>query len=104
VSHVSQIITPFVRGCWSKQAYPWALLVFWQLLMPGVSFWGHLGGLIAGEAYVRGWLKALVPNQRIFGVRPTLLLFTDDVSAVQTLHWCRCCLSVLQPFISVSLL
>lgn len=45
------------------QVYPWALLVFWQLLMPGVSFWGHLGGLMAGEAYVRGWLKALVPSE-----------------------------------------
>ena len=48
--------------------YPWALLVFWQLLMPGVSFWGHLGGLLAGEAYVRGWLKALMPKQSTFQV------------------------------------
>ena len=53
--------------CWS-QVYPWALLVFWQLLMPGVSFWGHLGGLMAGEAYVRGWLKALMPGQSLFQV------------------------------------
>ena len=50
------------------QVYPWALLVFWQLLMPGVSFWGHLGGLMAGEAYVRGWLKALMPGQSLFQV------------------------------------
>ncbi|CAL5218931.1 g680 [Coccomyxa viridis] len=48
------------------KVYPWALLVFWQLLMPGVSFWGHLGGLMAGEAYVRGWLKALMPSQTLF--------------------------------------
>ena len=54
--------------CSTMQAYPWALLVFWQLLMPGVSFWGHLGGLMAGEAYVRGWLKALIPSQSLFQV------------------------------------
>ena len=48
--------------------YPWALLVFWQLLMPAVSFWGHLGGILAGEAYVRGWLKVLVPSQSLFQV------------------------------------
>ena len=53
--------------CW-WQVYPWALLVFWQLLMPGVSFWGHLGGLMAGEAYVRGWLRALMPSQTLFQV------------------------------------
>ncbi|PNH04958.1 hypothetical protein TSOC_008846 [Tetrabaena socialis] len=29
-------------------AYPWALLVFWQLLMPGVSFLGHLSGVLVG--------------------------------------------------------
>lgn len=75
--------------------YPWALLVFWQLLMPGVSFWGHLGGLIAGEAYVRGWLKALVPSQRIFGVRFRSELFSENLFAVQTLQWCAgaACLS-----------
>ncbi|CAK0779381.1 hypothetical protein CVIRNUC_004759 [Coccomyxa viridis] len=48
------------------KAYPWALLVFWQLLMPAVSFWGHLGGLLAGELFVRGWLKALVPSEGSF--------------------------------------
>ena len=25
--------------------YPWALLLFWQLLMPGASFLGHLCGV-----------------------------------------------------------
>lgn len=27
-------------------AYPWALLVFWQLVMPGASFLGHLCGVL----------------------------------------------------------
>ena len=52
------------------QVYPWALLVFWQLLMPAVSFWGHLGGLLAGELFVRGWLKALVPSEGSFQASP----------------------------------
>ena len=26
--------------------YPWALLIVWQLLMPGVSFLGHLSGVL----------------------------------------------------------
>jgi Rhomboid family len=29
-------------------AYPWALLVFWQLVMPGASFLGHLCGVLVG--------------------------------------------------------
>ena len=52
------------------QVYPWALLVFWQLLMPAVSFWGHLGGLLAGELFTRGWLKALVPSEGSFQASP----------------------------------
>ena len=52
------------------QVYPWALLVFWQLLMPAVSFWGHLGGLLAGELFVRGWLKALMPSEGSFQASP----------------------------------
>ena len=36
------------------QVLPQTLLVLWQLLMPGVSFWGHLSGLLAGERFVRG--------------------------------------------------
>ena len=29
--------------------YPWALLGFWQLLMPGASFLGHLCGVAVGS-------------------------------------------------------
>ncbi len=31
--------------------YPWALLVFWQLLMPQVSFLGHLAGVVVSRVY-----------------------------------------------------
>lgn len=30
--------------------YPWTLLVIWQLIMPGVSFLGHLCGVLVRHA------------------------------------------------------
>lgn len=48
--------------------YPWALLFFWQLLMPGVSFLGHLGGVLAGQAYVWGWLRWLTLSTTAYQV------------------------------------
>lgn len=37
--------------------YPVALLIFIQLMIPGVSFVGHAGGIAAGWLYVRGYLN-----------------------------------------------
>eukprot|EP00884_Botryococcus_braunii_P019360 jgi/Botrbrau1/6107/Bobra.331_2s0004.2 len=45
--------------------YPWALLILWQLLVPGVSFLGHLGGVLGGEALVRGWLRWILPTSGV---------------------------------------
>ena len=53
--------------------YPWALLLFWQLLMPGVSFLGHLGGVLAGQAYAWGWLRWAVPSSTAYQARPLSL-------------------------------
>ncbi|KAK9790544.1 hypothetical protein WJX73_007583 [Symbiochloris irregularis] len=56
------------------KVYPWALLLLWQILLPGVSFLGHLGGILAGEAHVRGLLKYITPStafvQRMEGTWP----------------------------------
>lgn len=30
------------------RVYPWALLVFWQILVPQASFLGHLAGVTVG--------------------------------------------------------
>ena len=50
--------------------YPWALLLLWQLLLPGVSFLGHLGGVMAGEALSRGLLAWCWPSQARLQVGP----------------------------------
>jgi membrane associated rhomboid family serine protease len=36
--------------------YPVVLLVLLQLFLPAVSLFGHLGGLLSGYSYVRGWI------------------------------------------------
>jgi hypothetical protein len=44
------------------KAYPWLLLVIWQLLVPHASFLGHLTGLLLGQLYVVGLLKWAMLN------------------------------------------
>lgn len=46
--------------------YPWTLLVIWQLIMPGVSFLGHLCGVLIGQLYVWGLLRWLTPPSSTF--------------------------------------
>ncbi len=36
-----------------SKLYPWAMLVAMQLILPGVSFEGHLAGLLVGALHVR---------------------------------------------------
>jgi len=38
--------------------YPWALLLFIQLLAPGSSLLGHLSGMLVGYFYCWGWLAS----------------------------------------------
>ncbi len=52
--------------------YPWVLLVVWQLLMPGVSFLGHLGGVAAGQGFVWGLLRWAMPPASAFQARAPL--------------------------------
>jgi membrane associated rhomboid family serine protease len=37
-------------------AYPWALLILLQIMMPGISFIGHLTGILTGVMYIAGLL------------------------------------------------
>ena len=47
-THHSGVSQHSIFGLFSVPArvYPWALLVVWQLLVPQVSFLGHLGGIV----------------------------------------------------------
>eukprot|EP01103_Thecamoeba_quadrilineata_P001481 TRINITY_DN11339_c0_g1_i1.p1 TRINITY_DN11339_c0_g1~~TRINITY_DN11339_c0_g1_i1.p1 ORF type:complete len:301 (-),score=51.05 TRINITY_DN11339_c0_g1_i1:55-957(-) len=50
----------------SSKLYPWILLVLLQILLPKVSFIGHLCGIIMGHLYVWGYLKYVTPSQSFF--------------------------------------
>ncbi|GMI37112.1 hypothetical protein TeGR_g2800 [Tetraparma gracilis] len=50
----------------SSKVYPWALLVALQVLMPDVSFLGHLGGILVGRLAERGGLNALLPHPEYY--------------------------------------
>jgi rhomboid domain-containing protein 1 len=46
----------------SAKLYPWALLAVMQIMMPDVSFLGHLGGILVGLAGTRGLLDFSLPH------------------------------------------
>lgn len=64
--------------------YPWAMLVAMSVLIPGISFLGHLSGLLVGVGFARSPLKRLVPGAAALGPfdarfagRPTFVACTD---------------------------
>ena len=42
--------------------YPWALMLSISLFVPGVSFMGHLAGILVGGAHSSGWLGWCLPG------------------------------------------
>ena len=38
------------------RVYPWALMVLWQLLLPSVSFLGHLTGIVVSARCTESWI------------------------------------------------
>jgi len=46
----------------SSALYPWVLLIVLQFIMPGVSFLGHLSGILVGYLYVYGMLVLFLPS------------------------------------------
>ena len=61
-THLSSVAQRSIFGFFTvpSQWYPLSLLIFLQVLMPSVSFVGHLSGLLAGLTYVRGHLNPLL--------------------------------------------
>jgi len=53
--------------------YPWALLVILQFIMPGISFLGHLSGILSGVLYVYGYLNIfLLSNATLSKIESSL--------------------------------
>jgi membrane associated rhomboid family serine protease len=46
-----------------SRLYPWALLVFCQFIMPGVSLIGHMVGILGAYLYMLGALWILLPSE-----------------------------------------
>ncbi|CAM9823611.1 unnamed protein product [Ascophyllum nodosum] len=42
--------------------YPWVLLVLLSVMIPGISFMGHLSGILVGVMHVYGVTKPLLPS------------------------------------------
>ena len=64
-THLQMVPRRSVFGFFSvpSQYYPVSLLLFLQVIIPSVSFLGHLAGLLAGSAYVNGYLNPLLLRQ-----------------------------------------
>ncbi|KAJ7281189.1 hypothetical protein O6H91_Y365900 [Diphasiastrum complanatum] len=48
--------------------YPWILLIVFQLLMPNVSFLGHISGILSGFAYTFGFFDFLLLSSSTYGL------------------------------------
>ena len=46
----------------SSSAYPWAMLVIMQFLLPHVSFLGHLSGILVGTLQLYGVFDCILPS------------------------------------------
>jgi len=46
--------------------YPWALLLIIQVMMPNVSFIGHLSGIVVAVLMVTGYLGVLLPSSDFY--------------------------------------
>jgi len=57
--------------------YPFAMLIAMQLLLPNISFLGHLAGLLVGALETRGVFACLPPSKRLAG-----RVFSSDARTV----------------------
>ena len=64
-THLSAVVRRSVFGFFQVPApwYPVSLLLFLQVVIPKVSFIGHLAGVCVGLAYVNGYLNPLLLRQ-----------------------------------------
>lgn len=67
-SYHSAVQSRSVFGFFSVPAkvYPWILLALISLLLPNISFLGHLCGILSGLLFVSGTMEALLPSPAFF--------------------------------------
>ena len=63
--------------------FSWILLILCQILLPQTSFFGHLGGILAGMLYASGWLDWSFPSAASLQVLHQAL-------ALLTMPYCGC--------------
>jgi hypothetical protein len=87
-THVNNIQHRSFYGLFSVPAayFPWLLLVLWQFIIPQVSFFGHLSGILAGIMYSKGWLACVTPTPSSFQVNPCTIPYRYVTSLYITLH------------------
>lgn len=56
----------------SSKFYPWVALCIAQLMLPNVSFFGHLAGMAMGYLYIYDFLIYITPSTQV--CRDTALL------------------------------
>lgn len=49
------------------KAYPWALLVVLQIMIPHISFLGHLSGILVGTLQLHGLFNFIFPSHEFMG-------------------------------------
>lgn len=49
-----------------SKLYPWVLLIAISLIMPGVSFLGHLCGILVGMLTVSGYMMIFLPSKELY--------------------------------------
>ena len=53
------------------KAYPWALLVVLQIIIPNISFLGHLSGILVGTFQLHGLFHFIMPSHEFLGKMET---------------------------------
>ena len=75
---VSHATSRSIFGLFSVPArvYPWALMVLWQLLLPSVSFLGHLTGIMVSALQHAGGHRRWLPHAGRMGQTAEVVMAT----------------------------
>ena len=62
--HLNASSTHSILGMFqvSSKVYPWVLLIGIQIILPNISFLGHLSGILVGQMHTAGLLNCILPS------------------------------------------